>query len=144
MAKKDFYVNIDLNENQLLNVIVENHWGNPVDLTIQGRIIFDSDIKHLKYWDGTVWVPMFIYKLQDLADVAIAAPADQDMLKYDISSHEWKATHITFVEKIDDLSDAIAGTMSLYLGEHAGVNDTKINSTQCVGVGIHALNNNIN
>jgi hypothetical protein len=57
MAKKTFLVDIDLSQNQLLNSVIQNLATDPSS-PIAGQLIYNSNIKKLKYWNGTAWTPM--------------------------------------------------------------------------------------
>ena len=56
MAAKKYFVDIDLNKNQLLNTVLENTTEAlaAVNQTL-GQIIFDTGSKTLKYFDGAKW-----------------------------------------------------------------------------------------
>jgi len=55
MAAKKYFVDIDLNRNALANAVLENTTAANVVDPKKGQIIFDTESKTLKYWDGGVW-----------------------------------------------------------------------------------------
>lgn len=55
MASKKFYVNLDLNQNELQNTVLENITASGVVSPVEGQIIFDDTDKKLKYYDGADW-----------------------------------------------------------------------------------------
>lgn len=56
MAAKKYFVDIDLNKNQLLNTVLENTTEALAALNqTLGQIIFDTGSKTLKYFDGAKW-----------------------------------------------------------------------------------------
>lgn len=54
MAKVDYKVDIDLNDNRLLNVAVQSVDVLPATGTA-GKLIYYTADNSLRYWDGTVW-----------------------------------------------------------------------------------------
>lgn len=54
MAKIDYVVDIDLNDNQLLNAVIQTVNTLPATGTL-GKVIFYSTDNTLRYWDGTQW-----------------------------------------------------------------------------------------
>jgi hypothetical protein len=54
MASIQFYTDLNLNRNQIVNAVIENTTEDQATPAI-GRLIFDTDIKALKYFDGTQW-----------------------------------------------------------------------------------------
>lgn len=54
MAKIDYVVDIDLNDNQLLNAVIQTVNTLPATGTL-GKVIFYSTDSTLRYWDGTQW-----------------------------------------------------------------------------------------
>lgn len=56
MAAKKYFVDIDLNKNQLLNTVLENTTEALAEANkTLGQIIFDTGTKTLKYYDGAKW-----------------------------------------------------------------------------------------
>ena len=55
MAAKKYFVDIDLNKNQLVNTVLEKTTEAAVVGAIQGQVIFDTGSKTLKYYDGQTW-----------------------------------------------------------------------------------------
>ena len=57
MAAKKYFVDIDLQKNKLVNVVLENTTPSAAggQNAGTGRIIFDSEEKVLKYYDGVAW-----------------------------------------------------------------------------------------
>jgi hypothetical protein len=55
MARNKYFVNIDLNQNELLNLILQKITSNSISTPLSGRIIFDSNDNLLKYYDGAIW-----------------------------------------------------------------------------------------
>ena len=55
MAKSKYFVDIDLNKNELLNLVLQKTISNNVSIPISGQIIFDENDKLLKYYDGAIW-----------------------------------------------------------------------------------------
>ena len=54
MAKVDYVVDIDLNDNHLLNAVIQT--VNTLPSTgVLGKVIFYSTDSTLRYWDGTQW-----------------------------------------------------------------------------------------
>lgn len=55
MAKSKYFVDINLNKNELLNLIIQKTTINDVQTPIAGQIIYDISDNLLKYYDGAVW-----------------------------------------------------------------------------------------
>jgi hypothetical protein len=56
MAAKKYFVDIDLNRNELVNAVLHNTTEAAADSgAVTGQIIFDTGTDTLKYYDGSVW-----------------------------------------------------------------------------------------
>jgi hypothetical protein len=55
MAKSKYFVDIDLNKNELLNLILNKTNTTNIPTPIAGQIIFDEDDNLFKYYDGSIW-----------------------------------------------------------------------------------------
>jgi hypothetical protein len=55
MAAKKYFVDIDLNQNELVGAVLQNTTTAGVANPIAGQIIFDTDTDTLQYYDGTNW-----------------------------------------------------------------------------------------
>jgi hypothetical protein len=78
MAQKKFFVDINLNKNQLINARLENINSSGVASPAAGQIIFDTSDAKLKYWDGGEWQSAetrFDGALQYKGTIAHDAPA---------------------------------------------------------------------
>jgi hypothetical protein len=79
MAQKKFFVDINLNKNQLVNAVLHNTTPAAASGTeVSGQIIFDTGDSKLKYWNGTFWQSAetrFDGALQYKGSIAANAPA---------------------------------------------------------------------
>ena len=57
MASKSFFVDLNLNSNQLLNTVFEKLATAPAS-GVEGRVIYQQSLKQVLYYDGTQWKPM--------------------------------------------------------------------------------------
>lgn len=55
MAAKKYFVDIDLQKNELVSAVLHNTTAGGVGSPVPGQIIFDTDDDVLKYYDGTAW-----------------------------------------------------------------------------------------
>jgi hypothetical protein len=55
MAKSKYFVDINLQKNELLNLVVQKTTINSVQTPIAGQIIYDTSDNLFKYYDGAVW-----------------------------------------------------------------------------------------
>ena len=55
MAAKKYFVDIDLQKNELVSAVLHNTTSGGVATPVAGQIIFDTDSDTLKYYDGTAW-----------------------------------------------------------------------------------------
>ena len=55
MAAKKYFVDIDLNKNELVSAVLQNIASGSVSTPVAGQIIFDSGDSVLKYYDGSAW-----------------------------------------------------------------------------------------
>jgi len=55
MAAKKYFVDIDLNKNELVSAVLQNIASGSVSTPVAGQIIFDSGDSVLKYYDGENW-----------------------------------------------------------------------------------------
>jgi hypothetical protein len=55
MAAKKYFVDIDLNQNELVSAVLQNTTSGGVASPVAGQIIFDTGDNVLKYYDGTAW-----------------------------------------------------------------------------------------
>lgn len=55
MAAKKYFVDIDLQKNELVNAVLHNTTAGGVGSPVSGQIIFDTGDDVLKYYDGTTW-----------------------------------------------------------------------------------------
>jgi hypothetical protein len=55
MAAKKYYVDIDLNQNEIIDAVLQNVTEAGVANPIAGQIIFDTGTSTLKYYDGGNW-----------------------------------------------------------------------------------------
>jgi hypothetical protein len=56
MAAKKYFVDIDLNKNQLVNTVLEKTTEAVANTgAVEGQVIFDTGSKTLKYFDGQIW-----------------------------------------------------------------------------------------
>lgn len=55
MAAKKYFVDIDLNQNELVGAVLQNTTTAGVANPIAGQIIFDTDTDTLQYYDGSNW-----------------------------------------------------------------------------------------
>jgi len=73
MAKRTYYVDLDLNYNQLVNTRFENRATAPVTTTWGGINVgynyFDTTTKKLIVWDGTDWLDSFYVHPNHTGDV---------------------------------------------------------------------------
>jgi hypothetical protein len=55
MAAKKYFVDIDLNKNELVSAVLQNTTSGGVSSPVAGQIIFDTGDSVLKYYDGAAW-----------------------------------------------------------------------------------------
>lgn len=55
MAAKKYFVDIDLQKNELVSAVLHNTTAGGVAGAVAGQIIFDTGDSVLKYYDGTAW-----------------------------------------------------------------------------------------
>jgi hypothetical protein len=55
MAAKKYFVDIDLQKNELVSAVLHNTTTGGVASPVSGQIIFDTDDDVLKYYDGSAW-----------------------------------------------------------------------------------------
>lgn len=55
MAAKKYFVDIDLNQNELVGAVLQNTTTAGIANPVAGQIIFDTDTDTLQYHDGTNW-----------------------------------------------------------------------------------------
>jgi hypothetical protein len=56
---KRFLTNLDLSRNQILNVALQNLTGDPLPAnSVEGQIIYRTDLDKIKYFDGVQWVEL--------------------------------------------------------------------------------------
>ena len=87
MAQKKFFVDINLNKNQLVDARLENINSSGVSSPATGQIIFDTGDSKLKYYNGSIWQSAesrFEGALQYKAAVAHSATAPVDPAKGDL------------------------------------------------------------
>jgi hypothetical protein len=87
MAQKKFFVDINLNKNQLINARLENINSSGVASPAAGQIIFDTSDAKLKYWDGGEWQSAetrFDGALQYKGTIAHNAPAASGSVSGDL------------------------------------------------------------
>lgn len=87
MAQKKFFVDINLNKNQLVNAALENISSSGVASPATGQIIFDTGDSKLKYYTGSIWQSAetrFEGALQYKGAVAHSATAPVDPAKGDL------------------------------------------------------------
>jgi hypothetical protein len=87
MAQKKFFVDINLNKNQLVDAVLEKIASSGVTGAVAGQIIFDTGDAKLKYYNGSVWQSAesrFEGALQYKGSVAHDATAPADPAKGDL------------------------------------------------------------
>ena len=87
MAQKKFFVDINLNKNQLVDAVLEKISSSGVTGAVAGQIIFDTGDSKLKYYNGSVWQSAesrFEGALQYKGSVAHNATAPADPAKGDL------------------------------------------------------------
>lgn len=87
--------------------------------------------------------------LNDLTNVSVASPSDNDVLTYDNATSTWVAEAAAGggggASALNDLSDAATwnGTQGIAIGEYAGETIIANNGTQkCIAIGIRAVQSN--
>ncbi len=105
MAKTKFFVDIDLNGNQLLQHRLENLPAPPAPLGV-GHVYWDTVLNDARIWNGASWIGFSTISLPDLVDTDFSGwtgADDKQYLIYDSTTFSWKPSDIFF--KIKDAND---------------------------------------
>lgn len=57
MAKKNFYVHLDMNKNQILNLVIEQQSSAPLS-PAEGQVYYNTVLKEYFGFDGTSWISL--------------------------------------------------------------------------------------
>lgn len=136
MAKTDFYVDLDLNQNQLIKAVVENSGSLP-DSPVAGQIYYNTTDDAVYFYDGSNWVstassPVFVDTYANLPD-----PTTEVVGTLGFATD--KGTLYVITSAGSSQSWTQAGQAPTYVGAFAGFPDASV-----VPLGSFAVNTDTN
>lgn len=113
---KIFLTSLDLKQNQLLNAVVQNLAGAPAaGVSLEGQLVYDTDVKRLLYFNGTTWVGADAKDAMMTGDSIIAALnastaiIDDNNLSANVNNAISKAHNTHAISNVTGLQTALDG-----------------------------------